>query len=151
MRTLHHECENRADTDEIDCCHICFHIYVRKKKWTRKRQKQNESRYCRTNRIWCQKTLFRFHFCQKVAISILQNSISISVSIFPFRFCFSTKKSETFRSIFIPSVDHMWLYFLDAKWVLSRLFYLLNVGLNGMCVFNKNMCIASPAPLDQLT
>jgi hypothetical protein len=37
----------------------------------------------------------RFHFRQK-------NSISVFVSIFSFRFYFSTEKSKSFRSTFIP-------------------------------------------------
>jgi hypothetical protein len=45
---------------------------------------------------------FRFHFRQKNSVSISVPQISVFVFIFSFRFRFSAKKSESFRSTFIP-------------------------------------------------
>jgi hypothetical protein len=46
---------------------------------------------------------FRFHFRQKNSVFISVPQISVFVSIFSFRFCFSAEKSESFRSTFIPT------------------------------------------------
>jgi hypothetical protein len=45
---------------------------------------------------------FRFHFRQKNSVSISVPQISVFGFIFSFRFRFSAKKSESFRSTFIP-------------------------------------------------
>jgi hypothetical protein len=54
--------------------------------------------------LFCRKTSFhfRFHFHQKNSVSISVPQISVSVFTLSFCFRFSTEKSESFRSTFIP-------------------------------------------------
>jgi hypothetical protein len=46
----------------------------------------------------------------------------------------------------ILSSNYMRLYFSDANWLLSRLVYLLNVGLSWMSVLDKKMGFSSGLP-----
>jgi hypothetical protein len=64
--------------------------------------------------LFRRKTLFRFrfHFRQKNSVSISVSQISVFVFIFSFCFRFSAKKSESFRSTFIPTA----LYWGNLSW-----------------------------------
>jgi hypothetical protein len=66
----------------------------------------NRKRKLPFSHMFHRKTLFHFcfHFRQKNSVSVSVPQISVFVSIFSFRFHFSTKKSESFRSTFIPNI-----------------------------------------------